>query len=581
MRASLLFGCLLGLGCGIITDLGGANDKNPVDEIKDITPPSITAIQSGLAELCSTRQGANSCTSPVSPINVSFTDPVQIFFSESLDADTIIKDTAFLVKGVVDEAFLADADGPPLTASRRELLHPTLLTLAPFGGNENAAVSIAPLEPLEKQTLYTLVLSSSIRDVNGAPLVDALGLSNAFSFTFTTGEQGSPIASLVFPAAADGQAEAQNVPTNVPRAVLLFSQPVLGVVNGGVDQGKIQLIGGDALLVDINVQDGVVANVPECNNAVISQCFAININEELLPNAAQQLQLLEGITDTTGATLVGNTTFRFSTGVGPDNEAPSFLAGPDATPQDISATVSFKTNEPAVGAVRFGQGALTDEVITTVTDVGGEFLHQAVLSPLTSETNFIFEARVTDFAGNTTTQSGSFTTAPPLAKLVITEVMANPQSASEASEEFIEVFNADINAIDLTGMILHRIQNGVPISNIVLGAATLQPGDFVVVGGSTFAPLNINTGASLVLKAAASLSLSNSTDDGYTLEEAGFILSSFTNFLPHDCNGRSLERINANLGDVSTNLAYSDDTSGATPGRANSGSTDQAGNVCF
>ena len=206
MRASLLFGCLLGLGCGIITDLDGTNDRNTAEDIKDITPPSISAIQSGLTELCSTRQGANSCTSPVSPINVSFTDPVQIFFSESLDPDTIIKDTAFLVKGTVDEAFLADADGPPLTASRRELLHPTLLSLAPFGGNDDASVIIAPLEPLEKQTLYTLVLSSSIRDVNGAPLVDALGLSNAFSFTFTTGNQGSPIASLVFPSAADGQA---------------------------------------------------------------------------------------------------------------------------------------------------------------------------------------------------------------------------------------------------------------------------------------------------------------------------------------------------------------------------------------
>jgi hypothetical protein len=581
MRTSLLLGCLLGLGCGIITDLDGTNDRNTADDIKDTTPPSISAIQSGLIELCSTRQGANPCINSVSPSNVSFTDPIQIFFSESLDEDTIVTDTAFLVEGVVDEAFLADADSPPLTASRRELLHPTLLSLAPFAGSEKASVIIAPLEPLEKQTLYTLVLSSDIRDVNGAPLVDALGLSNAFSFTFTTGNQGSPIASLVFPSAADGQAEAQNVPTNVPRAVLLFSQPVLGVVNGGVDQGKIQLLGGDALPVNISVQDGVVANVAECNTAAISQCFSININEELLPNAAQQLQILKGITDTNGAALVGSTTFRFTTGAGPDDEAPQFLAGPDATPQDVSATISFTTNEAAVGAVRFGQGALTDEVITTVTDVGGEFLHQAVLSSLTSETNFLFEARVTDFAGNTTLQSGSFTTAPPLAKLVITEVMANPQSASESSEEFIEIFNADINTIDLTGMILHRIQNGVPISNIVLGAATLPPGAFAVVGGSTFAPVNINTGAALVLKASASLSLSNSTDDGYTLESVGFILSTFTNFLPHDCNGRSIERSNVNQGDVAANLVYSDDASGATPGRANSGSTDQTGNVCF
>jgi hypothetical protein len=580
MRAPLLLGCFL-VGC-IDVDI-------VIDDTPDTTAPVIRAISSGLDTLCSDQPGANPCNAPVSPAGVSFTDPIQIFFSEGLDPSTVVNDTAFLVKGPLDDAFLADADSPPLLESRREQLHPVTLTLGPFAGEDNASVLIAPTQPLEKQTLYTLVLSSAIRDTNGAPLVDPLGLANSFPFTFTTGNQGSPIANLIFPAPAEGQAEAQNVPTNVPRAVLLFSQPVLGVVNGGVDQGRIQLIGGDALPVNITLQDGVIANTPECSNSVVSQCFTININEELIANSTQEIQIAAGVTDINGAALVGSTSFRFTTGAGPDDVAPAFLAAPAVIAQDISATLSFTVDEPAVGIVTFQEvGGPTTDIITSVTDLGnGGFLHQVLLAPLDSETNFLFDVAVTDFAGNTATASGGFTTSPPLPKLVISEVMANPQSSSESSEEFVEIFNADVVPIDLNGMIFHRVQNGAAVSNGTLGpraggSTVLQPGEFAIIVGSSFAPVSINvSGTAIQMQSSVSLSLSNSTDDGYTLESAGFVLASFTNFLAHDCNGRSIERINNNVGEVATNFAYCDNATGATPGSANSGSTDQNGNICF
>lgn len=587
MRLPFVLGCLFSLGCDIITDIDGINDKDQINDIKDITPPTIKAIQSGLVDLCSDAAGANSCATPVLPVNISTTDAFRVRFSESLDPSTIIPDTAFLVEGEVDDGFLSDANSPPLTDSRRELLHPLTLSLEAFLGNDNATIVLAPNLPLKEQTVYTLVLSAAVRDTNGAPLVDALGLENSFAIQFLTGDAaaGSPIASLVFPAPAAGQTEAQNVPTNVPRAVVLFSKPVLGVVDGGVDQGRIQLLGGDKLPVSVDTEDGRVANVPECNGASISQCFAVNINEELLPNASQQIILQSGITDTNGAALVGPQSFRFTTGAGPDNVAPQFLAGPDVVAQDISAVVSFTVDEQGVGAVRFGQGALTSEAVTVVTDLGGgQFRHQATLSPLTADTNFLFEARVTDFAGNTSLQSGNFTTAPPLPKLVISEVLANPQASSESTEEFIEIFNADAAPIDLGQMAFRRLPGGTP-TNILPrggGGTVLQPGQFAVLVGSGFAPTNftVDVGA-LVVQSSANLSLSNSTDSGYVIEFNGFILATFTNFLPVDqINGRSVERVNLNVGEVATNFAYSDDALCLTPGRTNSGSTNQQESEC-
>lgn len=552
----------------------------------DGQPPLIVAVQSGLIDLCNNSGLIPSCIDPAAQgqANVSTTDAVRIFFSEPIDPSTIIPDTAMLVDGPVDQGFLSDADSPPLSDSRRELLHPVLLELE----GDGSILKISPLRPLKEQSPYTLLLSTAIRDQNGAPLVDALGLARSYSLSVVTGDlgSGSPIASLVFPAAANGQAEAQNVPTNVPRAVLRFSKRVSGVTT----PGQVLLLGGDEAPVPFSLVDGLTLGLPECAGALLSQCFSLEIQAELQPNSSQQIILGDGITDVTlTQALVEPKTFRFSTGAGPDDLAPNFLTPPEVAAQDISATVTFVVDEAGSGTVRFGRNNVNENSLTTqVTDLGGgSFRHQATLNGLTAETNFVFEVLVSDFAGNTNTDAGSFTTAPPLPALAISEVFANPGASSETTEEFIEIVNEDVLPIDLAGFALQRIQNGSAVATLPIanrGAGTiLQPGEFAIAVGSSFAPAAF-TPAGLVVAVVSgtgtqvNLSLSNSTDQSYTLVQGGFVIDTFTNFIDHECNGQSVERINLALGDVVGNYAYSGDVTGATAGRANSGSTED--NVC-
>jgi hypothetical protein len=508
-----------------------------------------------------------------------------VFFSEPIDASTVIPDTAMLVDGPVDQAFLTDANTPPLSDSRRETLHPVSLSLEEGG----RVLVLSPQRQLKPESTYTLLLSSSIRDTNGAPLVDSLGLARSYSLSMVSGdlESGSPIASLVFPAPAAGQAEAQGVPTNIPRAVVRFSKRVSNAGN----PGQILLLGGDEAPVAINVLDGFVLGLPECNGAGISRCFSLEIAQDLLPNSSQQILLGDGITDVSGAqSLVEPKSFRFSTGAGPDAQAPQFIVPPTVAVQDTSATLTFVVDEASAGSVRFGLlNPNENEVVSQVTDLGGgQFRHDVRLSPLSPETNFVFEASVRDFADNESTQSGNFTTAPPLPALRLSEVFANPEASSESTEEFVELFNADTQAIDLAGMAVQRVQGGAAVSTLFIASraagTVLQPGQFALLVGSSFAPALITPSAQALVVSAVSatgtplsLSLSNTTDQGYNLVSGGFLLDTFTNFIDPECNGQSIERIDLAAGDVAGNYAFSGDPSGATPGRSNSGSTeDQA-----
>ncbi len=124
--------------------------------------------------------------------------------------------------------------------------------------------------------------------------------------------------------------------------------------------------------------------------------------------------------------------------------------------------------------------------------------------------------------------------------ILISEVMANPSSVSDANGEWFEIFNASANTIDLNGITIsddgsnsHQINNG--------SSLLIMPGAYLVLGrnGDT-----ANNGGYIAQYVYSDFSLSNTLDQ-IVLSENGneFARLDYTG-LPFGSAGISAELIN-------------------------------------
>ncbi len=154
--------------------------------------------------------------------------------------------------------------------------------------------------------------------------------------------------------------------------------------------------------------------------------------------------------------------------------------------------------------------------------------------------------------------------------LVINEVMSNP--LVESTGEFVELWNADADAIELAGLVLGDGDTAEPLLAFEGGPTSLSGGGFaVVVDSGTPDAASLPAGTVVMTTPNATLGNALSTDDVISLFEAdgSTVIDSF-GFPFNPGNGVSVERIAIEgVPDSETNWIASPCAAGASAGFAN------------
>ncbi|MGB0589751.1 MAG: lamin tail domain-containing protein [Myxococcota bacterium] len=159
--------------------------------------------------------------------------------------------------------------------------------------------------------------------------------------------------------------------------------------------------------------------------------------------------------------------------------------------------------------------------------------------------------------------------------LAINEVMANP--LSETQGEFIELFNFGTEPIELAGLILSDGDSTDVLAGWDGGATVLGSLEFAVIldpdyDGAYDIPADV-----ILLTAATSGTLGNglSVKDPISILQAGsqIVIDTYTHTLDPG-NGISTEKVDAGIGDISSNYVASSCLSGSSPGTWNCATLD-------
>ncbi|PIW00163.1 MAG: hypothetical protein COW42_08665, partial [Deltaproteobacteria bacterium CG17_big_fil_post_rev_8_21_14_2_50_63_7] len=154
--------------------------------------------------------------------------------------------------------------------------------------------------------------------------------------------------------------------------------------------------------------------------------------------------------------------------------------------------------------------------------------------------------------------------------IAINEVMANP--LDEAKGEFIELYNFGATAIDLGGMLINDGDATDALAGWQGGGTLLQPGQFAVVLDPEYvAGAYTIPNGTLLLTVASTTTVGSglATNDPISLHGTnGVVIDTYTHTFDAG-NGFSVEKVNANIGDIASNFSKSTCASGSSPGAVN------------
>jgi len=164
--------------------------------------------------------------------------------------------------------------------------------------------------------------------------------------------------------------------------------------------------------------------------------------------------------------------------------------------------------------------------------------------------------------------TSSYSQAASVSDLLLTEIMANPLSVSDANGEWLELFNPTSDSIDLSGVTLSDISSA---GHIISDNSNLfvKPGDYFVLARNGDTTANGGFNADYVY--GSGFSLSNSSDEIIFSDTTGELLrlDYGSGFAPA---GKSMELIDAVI--LQSNYAASTSQFGlgdwGTPGEAGS-----------
>jgi hypothetical protein len=153
--------------------------------------------------------------------------------------------------------------------------------------------------------------------------------------------------------------------------------------------------------------------------------------------------------------------------------------------------------------------------------------------------------------------------------LVLTEIMSNP--LTESTGEFVEIYNAGSDSIDLLYFVLYDSD----AIDTILGYTdiydtVLEPGGYAVILDADYDGVySIPSDALLLTTDDSTIGSGLATNDEvYLLEDNGSSLIDSYTFTSNPGNGISVEKVDLSAGDASDNWEASDCASGSSPGDA-------------
>lgn len=528
----------------------------PGDPDKDRTAPRVISID------------------PADPV-VAVDVTLRISFSEELLKETVDAEptsetltVALIPRAQASESFVSDFDNPGVSESRQGQLVPVDVDV------RADAFEVTPLRPLEPRTAYTLLLGSDITDAARNPLVDGAGLKATFRYDFET-DDGQP---AVVDVDVDG---AGLVAVNRRRIEITFNQPVQNVGNDTVTFSPAANV--EAILLDeARVHATVVlADGADCARLQASTTYTLSVSD--------------GVVGDTGQKLAPFTT-TFTTGAACDTAANLIVDGPEAIAGEVAAQLRFETTKASTTEVRFGLAGGELDCLGAACPATGNaaripiagsspprFLHTVELAGLTLNATYDVVVSAEDDVGITATGRVTFVTAP-LPKVSLNEVMANPPASfpSEAAGEYVELANFGPDVVDVSGwgILVDGGSDGGGDTATLPDGLVLNAGAFLVVAGKDFDGGPYAMSADVVVARLTSssggngmVSLVNSRAQPMLLVDGDgrpvSSISSFSGIVP-DEDGRSVERVSPDAGDLEDSFCFSRGDAGPTPGRANS-----------
>lgn len=492
--------------------------KADLGQSSDLVPPAVEWLSLGDID-------------PPEPPLVETGHPIRVRFTKPLDPFTLIHDTVLVVRGLakgscaemgdcgedlclegtcfakpVDAAFLKDANKPPLAASRMSRVVPAVVAMTADG----AEVWLSLREALVRPGRYALVLSASLRDRQGNPLVSQDGRQEGFVYDFVTGLGGGPLPTLWLLQPAGGS---NGVPANIPEVVVGVSDEVRGIEEDGLwIEGPTGRVPSTISLL----QEG-------CPDEYHS-CYRLGLEAPLAPLSVHRLHHHPRVCDANGRSIPGSEDRRFATGAGSDTTPPT-VSNLEWVPEGGCLELRFVTNEPARALVRVvNSGGVIEQALD---GFGTDHLGAVSMYPL--PTAILVEAW--DAVGNQGQLGPLSLDVDPLAPVAISEVLANP-AGPEPAQEYVEIVNLGPEAVSLSGW---RLTDTLAKPGDQLPDESLPPGAIALVVPSTYRPEDPSDPApiagTVLLRLSSSTlgyhGLSNSGEPAYLLDQDGRVVSSF------------------------------------------------------
>ncbi len=154
--------------------------------------------------------------------------------------------------------------------------------------------------------------------------------------------------------------------------------------------------------------------------------------------------------------------------------------------------------------------------------------------------------------------------------IAINEIMANP--LDEGTGEFIELYNFDVEAIDLAGFIITDGDANDTITGWAGGTTVLQPGEYGVILDPGYAGQYTIPAEAVLLTITDTATLGNGlsiADPISLIEPSGMAVVDSYSRVYDPGNGISVEKVDHQVGDVPSNFVASTCPSGSSPGAVN------------
>lgn len=463
----------------------------------DLTPPTISTVEP-----------ANGATA------VPLIAAARLVFSEPLDP-TWVTPAFFVVTPAaeLDEGFFSDLNSSGLGSTRLDDAAKVTVTLDASG----TVVTLTPEAeaPLLPNTEYGLVVSADVRDLARNRLTGGDPELEAFIVRFTT-EGPGPVATVVSP-----ESGAVEIPLNFSAIRVSFSK-------------RVQNVDGSTFLLEAANGDEIAGRVTVGPDGLTAER---TIDEQLEPATTYVVVLTEQIRDEAGHALppVRST---FGTARCADTTRPTLTDGA-ASPRDTTILVTWITDEPSdsivtvealgscAGAPTSASGSMScaqpyDPCANPPTPAN--CTHRVVVSGLCAQQSFRLTPRSADPAGNSITGTPlEVTTTAPLARPVITEVLADPSTSPQEAGEFIELVNDSDVAWDFAGwQMVKKTASSETKKTIVRldgGTDPLAPRAVALFTARAFPPASVPAGVmQLVESTAGTTLLGGLSSEGPTLE---------------------------------------------------------------